>query len=103
MAWIAAHLRRWGAPAKSAIASERGTDRDHSRRGRSAGDPASWPPIIEVSLHRANVGNWRGTVRKQKRSPIRAILIVVVTTAAFLGALLFILWIDATSTGTVPL
>jgi hypothetical protein len=34
---------------------------------------------------------------------MRGILIVVIATAAVLGALLLILWIDATSTGTVPL
>jgi hypothetical protein len=34
---------------------------------------------------------------------MRGILIVVIATAAILGALLLILWIDATSTGPVPL
>jgi hypothetical protein len=77
----------------------------HRMHGRSEQQRAasSWPPIIEIPLHRATGGGWRGTTRKQPRSAMRGILIVVIATAAVLGALLLILWIDATSTGTVPL
>ncbi|MEO5953651.1 MAG: hypothetical protein ABIQ44_14385 [Chloroflexia bacterium] len=77
--------------------------RRRSEQERSAsGSPSSWPPIIEA-LHRAARGGWRGTVRKQPRSAMRGILIAVIATAAVLGTLLWVLWMGATSTGTVPL
>jgi hypothetical protein len=37
------------------------------------------------------------------QTSVRSIVIAVVATAALLGALLLVLWIDASSTGTVPL
>ena len=73
----------------SQIAAYRHRTRGPSDRAGSASRRSStWTLIIEG---------------KQPRSPVRAILIVAIATAAVLGTLLLVLWIDAASTGTVPL
>src|SRR6187200_2422419 len=108
MGWAVERLRGLGVRSKSERFSETGAYR-HRTRGpsdqpRSASRRSStWTLIIEVPLHRAARGGSPATIPKQPSSPVRAILIVAIATVAVLGTFLLVLWVDAVSTGTVPL